>query len=198
MEELKQAPYKKGCFVKSNIEVRSSSICPGGVFATKDFFPNEVIEESPVIIFKPLSIESQEEILKKSFFWDDKSQAIALGYGSFYNRTHDFNATFSIDYDEKIVKFIAAKPIFAGAEILVNHDGKVSDDVDGEELVFQEQENRRGLIKVFGLFFALFVLSRIFPDPFSLDTMSHINAKHGLSYINSELYPTYFQDLNIA
>lgn len=181
-EKLEPAPYKKERLVKSSVEVRPSSIDRYGVFATKDLAPNEVIEECPVVIFRPLSEgDRQEAFLNRTFSWDDNSHALALGYGSIYNHGDDFNATFSIDRDDGVIKFVAAKPIAAGAEVLVYYgdDWFVTRGMEAVSLASQDKENRRGLFKVFSLIFVLLVLSKIFPVSLSSDAEVRAQTGHG-------------------
>ena len=180
MGEVKQPFNKKGSFIKSNIQIKTSSIHRYGVFATKDFHPEDIVEECPVIIFPRVEEGYYDEINNRVFDWDDKHNAFALGYGSIYNHSDNFNARYCVDYDNGIIEFIADKPISIGEEVLVDYGGKYwfmeremkivkSDD--------HERENTNGLYKVFGLIIILFILAKIFPiqelsNNISLDFLS--------------------------
>ncbi|MES2355907.1 MAG: SET domain-containing protein-lysine N-methyltransferase [Pseudomonadota bacterium] len=99
-----------------------------GVFALRDFFVGEVVEECPVILFN-LPFSALPEALKKSVFsWGvlvsamKDSFALALGFGSLYN--HDNPATMRYDADSNnlTLKFIAVRKIKAGEELTINYN----------------------------------------------------------------------------
>jgi hypothetical protein len=102
-----------------------------GVFASKDFKKDEVIEVCPVII---MSHEDSELIISTvlneyQFQWgkDGKEGAICLGYGSLYNHSHTPNAEFDTDLEKRTITFTALKDIKKGEEICTNYDWELDD-----------------------------------------------------------------------
>ena len=108
--------------INNYIKVKKSPINGNGVFATKNFSIDEIIEVAPILkahkdnmkgkINDYLFIISEEET-KKGY------NALALGYGSLYNHSDDNNASFNVDGNNLIVR--AIKPIKKGEEIFVNY-----------------------------------------------------------------------------
>lgn len=117
-----QETYVKSSFVKPPVEIKPSPIHRYGIFATRDVFPEEVIEECPVIIARKAILKEVEvSVNNRAFMWDDKSVAIALGFGSIYNHSDSPNAEVDFDYKDRIIKFIASKPINAGEEVFIDY-----------------------------------------------------------------------------
>ena len=164
MALLEEMPHKE-YFFKNSIELRVSPTHRYGVFAIRDIAPKEIIEECPVIIFRGLKIEYREEISSREFFWDDLNSAIALGYGSMYNHADDSNATYAIDHDDQILRFITTKHIAADTEILVHYGNGwfASRKETPESLDPEQKRNNIGVFKVAILLLTLFVLSQVFP-----------------------------------
>ncbi len=156
----------KSSFVKPYIEVRPSSIHRYGVFATKDFSPEEIIEECLVLVFRQQILDGEGDLHNRAFVWSDPSRAIiALGCGSIYNHSDDPNANFFADFESKVLKIIATKPIRVGSEVLIDYKNNApfvrADQV--RDAVAEKSQGDIGLVKIFVLFFFLLVLSIIFP-----------------------------------
>ena len=111
------------------IEVRKSKLHDRGIFATQDINEGEIIEKCPVLLF-PIK---DEEHLNKShlynyyFEWDKDSSSMVLGYGMIYNHSHEPNAEFHIDYENKVFILKAIKKIKIGEEITHNYNGDPDD-----------------------------------------------------------------------
>lgn len=159
----------KGHFARTGIEVRLSPVHRYGVFATKDIAPGEVIEECPVIVFRSLMFECRKEISDRTFFWNDNTSAIVLGYGSIYNHAEEKNATYSVDRARQVMSFVATKAIPAGAEILIYYGDNWFGSRARNQAIEVDQKkrsNNMGIFKVTALLFTLFILSQIFPVHF--------------------------------
>ena len=99
-----------------------------GVFCLNDIHKGDTIEICPVIILKHEDFKNiLNTILHDYYFlWgkDQKSCAIALGYGSLYNHSTKPNAQFSFDYINKTIDFICIRNILPGSEIQIDyHEG---------------------------------------------------------------------------
>ena len=87
----------------------------------------ELIELCPVIV---LSAEDTVLIHKTKlhdyyFVWDieEKSAALALGYGSLYNHSDEPNAEFELMIPDKMIRIYALADIPAGEEICLDYMG---------------------------------------------------------------------------
>lgn len=102
-----------------------------GVFATKDFVPEEVIEKCPVLPIPANEREllQQTEIVNYYFLWgrNRKQAALALGFGSIYNHSLNPNARYRKRISVNRIDFIARREIKSGEEITVNYNGDPAD-----------------------------------------------------------------------
>lgn len=92
-----------------------------GVYATQDFLPGDVVEESHVLLFP--AEEVGNKLYHYVFEWDGKTCALALGLGSLFNHSYRANAQAHYDKRRKMIQFVAAKPIWRGREICINYNG---------------------------------------------------------------------------
>jgi uncharacterized protein len=107
--------------------------------AAEHISKGEVIEECPVILLPEEQIDHVAETLLThyEFLWDDKNEAIALGYGSLYNHSHNPNVTFSPNYDKKVMVFTALRDIAPDEELLLDYQlGDTSEKIDPEYVNF--------------------------------------------------------------
>lgn len=163
MSELESSPTYKSNFIRGNIAIKPSSIHRYGVFAMNDIAKKEIIEECPVIVFNREIRKHSQDIADRAFRWDDNQAVILLGYGSMYNHSSDPNATYCLDKKDQTVTFIATKPIPAGSEILVNYgDDWFSSRNNSKASLWREKFRP---FKIFLIFGALLILSKIFPQP---------------------------------
>lgn len=114
-----------------HLYVASSEIHDRGMFCATFIPEGSIIEICPVI-FVPAG---EMKTLKKTslfdyyFLWgeDEKSGAIALGYGSIYNHSYQPNARYYVDFKALTIEIFAIKDIEAGEEITFNYNGDPED-----------------------------------------------------------------------
>jgi SET domain-containing protein len=107
-----------GCVIPS-IEIKNSEkIGSRGVFATKDYKKNDIIEICPTISEETSKFDG---ILKDYIFkYDDKYSLLAFGFCSMYNHSDDYNALWTI-LSKNQIKMYATKDIKKGEEILTSY-----------------------------------------------------------------------------
>ncbi|MBM3381390.1 MAG: SET domain-containing protein [Betaproteobacteria bacterium] len=102
-----------------------------GVFATCFIPAGQIIEDAPVIVIPPeqMSLIKGTVLFEYYFRWKLEGQetcAICLGNGSIYNHsTHHANAHYIRRYETHSIRFIAARDIHPGEEIMTNYNGDV-------------------------------------------------------------------------
>lgn len=96
-----------------------------GVYADKKISKGSIIEVCPVIIIPNDQIKKSLECYV--YYWDKKSCAIALGYGSLYNHSYDAAALYRYRVVAKELVIVARKDIYAEDEITINYNYIVSD-----------------------------------------------------------------------
>ncbi len=101
-----------------------------GVFAARDFRAGDVIERASVVPFardlvRPLRGSLLDDYW---FWWDEASNAMALGCGSLYNHAAPSNARYQRDVAARMLVFIAVRDIAPGEEITINYHGEPSDE----------------------------------------------------------------------
>ncbi|HPF95482.1 MAG TPA: SET domain-containing protein-lysine N-methyltransferase [bacterium] len=105
------------------IEIKYIEAIQGyGVFATRNFKKDELIENAPVISLSEETFTSLDstELFNYYFGWN-AGAAIALGYASLYNHSFQNNATYLQDYEAGVLRITANKAIQKGDEILVDY-----------------------------------------------------------------------------
>ena len=100
-----------------------------GVFAARAFRAGEVIERAPVIVFVREQVRALEGTVLDDywFWWDELHNAAALGCGSLYNHACPANACYERNLGSRVLVFVAACDIAAGAEITINYHGDPND-----------------------------------------------------------------------
>jgi hypothetical protein len=100
-----------------------------GVFAERDFEPDEVIEEAPLLSMPKKQIRDGEVLRDYAFNLKDKKtmSVVVLGYGSIYNHSYEPNARYDKNMEEKKFVYAAIKPIKKGEEIFVNYNHEPDD-----------------------------------------------------------------------
>jgi SET domain-containing protein len=109
-----------------------------GVFSNIDINKGDVIEFCPVLIIPP----SEEKTMKESvlydyyFLWgeDQKTMALALGFGSLYNHDYSPNAVYETFFEDQILKIVAVRNIKAHEEITISYN----QDPDNKKTVWFE------------------------------------------------------------
>lgn len=102
-----------------------------GVFATRAIAAGTAIEECPVIVVPAAEVETLNRTVLQNyhFRWGGlgEESAIALGYGSLYNHSHQPNAMYVKKYDARLIEFVTLEAIAEGEEITVSYNGGVGD-----------------------------------------------------------------------
>src|SRR3990167_774246 len=96
----------KNELTRGRIIVKKSSIHGYGVFADQDFQQDELIEECYF-----LEIQIKEPALTDYYFANDKQDILSLGYGSIYNHADDPNVFCEFDFESKVMRIQALRPI---------------------------------------------------------------------------------------
>jgi SET domain-containing protein len=107
--------------------VAISSIHGRGVFAQKPIKIGAIIEECPIIKMKLQEMTVRKQMLLNyyAFMIDEQNEytGIALGYGSLYNHSDNYNATYYFDKEKELMIFEATQPISKNQEITINYLG---------------------------------------------------------------------------
>lgn len=116
------------------------------VLAKTQFAKGEIVEIAPVIF---VGLESKAVPRLKDYIFEiDKNKQIygvVLGYGSLYNHSETPNITFAYNKSNRLMYFIAAKTINAGAELTINYGKDYWDERSGfGTLAPQESSNISG------------------------------------------------------
>jgi len=97
-----------------------------GVFASKAFRKEEVVEICAVIVLRGSFRKLPVEIQRLVYGWhllasEPGTHALSFGYGSLYNSANPANMSFHADRHEALLRFIAARDILADEELTVNY-----------------------------------------------------------------------------
>jgi hypothetical protein len=106
-------------YVVPFIEIKNSDkIGSRGVFATKDYKKDDIIEICPTISDKTPIFQG---IVKDYIFkYDETDSILAFGFCSMYNHADDYNALWNI-LSKNQIKMYATKDIKKGEEILTSY-----------------------------------------------------------------------------
>jgi SET domain-containing protein len=106
-------------YVLPQVEIKKSEkIGSRGVFATKDYKKDDIIEICPTISEETSKFDG---ILKDYIFkYDDKHSLVAFGFCSMYNHSDNYNALWTVLSKEQM-KIYASKDIKKGEEILISY-----------------------------------------------------------------------------
>lgn len=111
---------------KSYFEVKDSNILEKGergLFATKNYKKNDVIEICPTLIMNRDEV-SNSNILNYHFFQGNnkKNSLLSLGYCSIINHSDSKqNCTWKVSKDDNTITMYATKPIVKGEELYSNY-----------------------------------------------------------------------------
>jgi len=96
-----------------------------GVFTNQSIPKGSIIEICPCIILSTNDTTQIHQTLLHDYYFlwdiDQKTSAIALGYGSLYNHSDTPNAEFLIDYDATSIKIVGLKDINSMEEVTINY-----------------------------------------------------------------------------
>lgn len=115
--------------LERNVYVKKSGIQGYGVFADKDLYPGDVIEECYC-----LYLNERTERLSNYYFnprFKNQSEdwtCLALGYGSIYNHSDVPNAEFDFDHANYLEIFTATRFIRRDDEIFISYGEKWFED----------------------------------------------------------------------
>lgn len=101
-----------------------------GVFATRRFFPGDVIERAPIILIADQSDEDAIGGTIVSNYWYETETgdgAIGLGFTSLYNHRSRANAVYEVSSQSQAVTILAYRQIEPGDEITINYNGDPDD-----------------------------------------------------------------------
>lgn len=91
-----------------------------GVFASKDFSKEEVLEVSPILAI-PMN-DAHGNILKDYVFnYGDGLYGVALGYGAVYNHQDIPNVSYTYSDNKKFMVYKANRDIKKGEELFVSY-----------------------------------------------------------------------------
>jgi uncharacterized protein len=97
-----------------------------GVVAQRPFRKGELIERAPVIVISRNEAPLIRDTCLAHYYYewgdDDRSAAIALGYGSLYNHSYTPNARFEFREPEECLEFFALRDIQPEEEITINYN----------------------------------------------------------------------------
>ncbi len=118
-------------FKRPNIYIAQSPLGGRGVFAKRKIEDGELIEICPVIVVPPHDLAKihSSHLHDYYFLWgdDEKSSAIALGYGSLYNHSYTPNAEYAMDFEGETLNIHAIRSIEPDEEITFNYNGDAAD-----------------------------------------------------------------------
>jgi uncharacterized protein len=97
-----------------------------GVFASRSFRKEDVVEICPVVVLRGSFRKLPLELQRLVYGWhllagEPGTHAVAFGYGSLYNSANPANMRFEADRNETVLRFIAARSIVVGEELTVNY-----------------------------------------------------------------------------
>ena len=109
---------------RAALRVDRSPLHGAGVFATKDYDPEQLVERCLVLVVP----EDQAPCIADSVFGDyvyewEGGYALALGFGSLYNHSPRSNARYEMDYEAEEIHIVAHRRIRKGEEICINYNG---------------------------------------------------------------------------
>jgi hypothetical protein len=112
---------------RSALQVGRSSVHGAGVFATRAYAVDALIERCPLLIVPPGEAPAIAESIFGDYVYEwEGGYALALGFGSLYNHSRSSNARYEMDYDAEEIHILAAKSIRRGEEIFINYNGDPS------------------------------------------------------------------------
>jgi SET domain-containing protein len=106
-----------------SIQVKRSVGKGRGVFARRDIPKGEIIETVPVLLIPAEAMVDGVDnkwLGKYYYWWDKKTLAVSLGYGSLYNHSYKPNAGY--EHGHATITYRALRLIPAGEEICINYN----------------------------------------------------------------------------
>ena len=101
-----------------NTYIKKSPIAGFGVFAARDFQPDEVVEKCPCVVAPN---DAWGDAVEDYIFSRGGKSAMALGPGSLFNHSDDPCARHELTTGLKMMNVIATKPIAKDSEITISY-----------------------------------------------------------------------------
>ncbi len=118
--------------MKSTLYIKKDKRKGRGVFCNRSFLKDEIIEECPLLIIPADEYKRMAATNLADYFFnfnkEQKTLALALGFGSLYNHACLPNACYSIDTVTQTITFYALDFIDKGKEMCINYSGKSGQD----------------------------------------------------------------------
>jgi uncharacterized protein len=112
----------------ANVRVGRSAIHGTGVFAERRFDPDEIIERCPVLTLDGPDADAVVDTVLGNYIYEwEQGYALALGYGSLYNHSHQPSARYEMDYEIDEIHVVARRRIKRGEEITISYNGDATD-----------------------------------------------------------------------
>jgi uncharacterized protein len=109
---------------RAPLEVNRSPVHGAGVFASRAYAVDTVIERCPLLIVPPEQAPAISSSVLGDYVYEwEGGYALALGFGSLYNHAPVSNARYEMDYDAEEIHIVAERPIARGEEIFINYNG---------------------------------------------------------------------------
>mgnify|MGYP003430546246 FL=1 len=111
----------------NKVVVGKNKLFGRGIFAKQNIKRKSIIEISHVIVFDKADSKKILNTKLASYIYDWNKEnrfALALGFGSLFNHSYSANARYEMDYDKKLIRFIAHKDIRKGEEIFINYNAE--------------------------------------------------------------------------
>lgn len=120
----------------ASLRVGRSPLHGTGVFALRSFEADEVIERCPVLTLTGTDADAVVDTVLGNYVYEwEKGYALALGFGSLYNHSHDPGARYEMDYTIDEIHVVARRRIESGDEITISYNG----DADIQDPVWFEE-----------------------------------------------------------
>lgn len=113
--------YKVNLYNSNKLYIKRSSIHRWGVFAKSPIKKYELIEESPYFIVPYKNIKKIPSCFAYSYFLNNDSTIIGMGYAGLYNHSFNANIDYEIDKINEIMKHYAIMDIDSGEELTLNY-----------------------------------------------------------------------------
>jgi SET domain-containing protein len=118
--------------IKPYLYIKNTVTKGRGVFTKQKIKPNEVIEESPIIVMSAEERLLLDKTLLHDYIFEwginkDKC-CMALGYISVYNHSKKSNCEYFMDFETATIQVKTIHPVREGEELTINYNGNWNDD----------------------------------------------------------------------
>jgi len=121
------------CFIHPALYIGDTDLKGRGMFAAEAIQPEEIIENSPVIVMDTVArVHLDQTLLHDYIFeWQPDGAALccmALGYIPIYNHSYASNCEYFMDYEAQTMSIKTVREINAGEELTINYNGDWNDE----------------------------------------------------------------------